>query len=220
MLEAKQPLKYIHYNNEMTMPYASFVAKLTGIFQVLSDRGQEKREAEKIELSFEKFQCKSLKNQIIACKFDFHRNSGTFAGTANVMSDHVQPVSQGQQFGHNRNVSAMGTTHTCTAPSTGIYLEDGTIFTGKYGREHLQLLSREEMQSLENARSKHSISKTKGGNRKIMATKRKSQPKFKKLKKELKESRRTFSVLQASTDLTVADTPKCNLSACCEWSCN
>ena len=30
------------------------------------------------------------------------------------------------------------TTHIGTAPSTGIYLEDGTIFTGKYEREHFR----------------------------------------------------------------------------------
>ena len=48
MLEAKMSLKHIHYKNERTMPYASFVAKLTGIFQVLSDGGQEKGEAKEI----------------------------------------------------------------------------------------------------------------------------------------------------------------------------
>ena len=42
ILEAKHSLKYIHYNNERTMPYTIFVAKLTVIFQVLSDGGQEK----------------------------------------------------------------------------------------------------------------------------------------------------------------------------------
>ena len=198
MLEAKHSLKHIHYKNERTIPYASFFANLTGIFQVLSDGSQEKGEAEKIELFFEKFQCESLNNEIIACKFDFHRNSGTFADTANVMADHVQPVSQSRQFGRNQNVSAMGTTHIGTAPSTGIYLKDGTIFTGKYGREHFQLLSREEMESLKNARSKHSSAKTKGGNRKIKATKRKSELKFKKLTKDLKESRLKLSVLQSS----------------------
>ena len=56
----------------------------------------------------------------------------------------------------------MGTTHTGTAPPVGIYLEEGTIFTGKYEREHFQLLSGEEMESLKNARSKHSGAKTKG----------------------------------------------------------
>ena len=61
-----------------------------------------------------------------------------------------------------------------------IYLEDGTIFTGKYVREHFQLLSREEMESLKNSRSKHSSAKTKGGKRKIKATKRKSELTFKK----------------------------------------
>ena len=101
LLEEKQSLKHIHYMNERTMPYASFVAKLTGIFQVLSDEGQEKGEAEKIELLFEKFQCESLKNETIACKFDFHCIGGTFDDTANVMADHVQPVSQSQQFGRN-----------------------------------------------------------------------------------------------------------------------
>ena len=111
------------------------------------------------------------------------------------MADHVQPVSQSQQFGCNQNVSAMGTTHTGTAPSAGIYLEDRNIFTGKYERENLQLLSREEMESLNNARSRHSSAKTKGGNRKIKATKRKSELKFKKLTKELKESRCTLSAL-------------------------
>ena len=120
------------------MPYASFVAKLTGTFQVLSDGGQEKGESEKIELFFEKFQCDSLKNEIIAWNFDFHHNGGTFADTANVMAEHVQPVSQIQQFGCNLNVIAMSKTHTGTAPSAGIYLEEGTIFTGKYERENLQ----------------------------------------------------------------------------------
>ena len=42
------------------------------------------------------------------------------------------------------------TIHTGTAPSTFIFLEDGTIFTGKYEREHFQLVSREEMESLKN----------------------------------------------------------------------
>ena len=168
------------------MPYASFVAKLTGIFQVISDGGQEKVKAEKIELFFKKFQCESLKNEIIACKFDFHRNRGTFSDTANVMADRVQPVSYSQQFGRNRNVSAMGMTYTGTAPSAGIYLEDGTIFTGKYEREHFQLLSGEEMESLKNARSKHSGAKTKGCKRKIKATKRKIEFTFNMIKKELK----------------------------------
>ena len=192
------------------MPYASFVAKLTGIFQVLSDVGQEKGEAERIELFFENFQYESLKNEIIACKFDFHRNGGAFADTANVMDDHVQPVSQIQQFSRNRNVSEMGTTHTGTAPSAGIYIEDGTIFIGKHGLENFQLLSREETESPNNSCSKHSSAKTKGGNRKIEATKRKSELKFKKLTKYLKESRRALSALQASTAPTVADTPKEN----------
>ena len=84
------------------------------------------------------------------------------------------------------------TTHSGTAPSTGIYLEDGTIFTGKYEREHLQLLSREEMESLKNARSRHGSAKTKGIESKIKATKRKSELTLKKMKKELKEIRHTL----------------------------
>ena len=64
------------------------------------------------------------------------------------------------------------------------------------------------MESLKNARSKHSNAKSKGGNRKIKSTKRKSDLKFKKLTKELKESRHTLSELQASTAPTVDDTPK------------
>ena len=100
------------------------------------------------------------------------------------------------------------TTHTGTAPYTGIYLEDGTIFTGKYEREHFQLLSREEMESIKNTPSRHISAKTKGGKRKIKATKRKSELTFKKLKKKLKESRRTLLVLQAPTAPTLADTPK------------
>ena len=130
------------------------------------------------------------------------------------MVDHVQPVSQSQQFGRNRKVSAMGTNHTGTTPYAGIYLEDGTIFTVKYGLEHFQLLSREEMESLKNASSKHSSDKTKVGNRKIKATKRKSDPKFNNLTKELKESRRTLSALQASTAPTVADTLKATPTRC------
>ena len=64
------------------------------------------------------------------------------------------------------------------------------------------------MESLKNACSKHGSAKTKGGNRKIKATKRKIEFKFKRLKKEQKESRFTLSALQASTALTVDDTPK------------
>ena len=99
----------------------------------------------------------------------------------------------------------MGTTHTCTAPSAGIYLEDRTILTGKYERENFKILSREEMGSLKNARSKHSSANNKGGKSKIKATKRKSEITFKNLKKELKESRRTLLALQASTAPTITD---------------
>ena len=84
------------------MIYASFVAKLPGIFQLLSDGGQEKGEADKIEHFFEKVQCKSIKNEIIAWKFDFHCNGDTFSGAANVTADHVQPVFQSQHFGRNQ----------------------------------------------------------------------------------------------------------------------
>ena len=75
------------------------------------------------------------------------------------------------------------TTHSGTAPYTGIYLEGGTIFTVKYERENFQLLSREEMESLKNACSRHSSAKTKGGNKKIKANKRKSELTFKKMKR-------------------------------------
>ena len=102
------------------------------------------------------------------------------------------------------------TTHSVMASSTGIYLEDGTIFTGKYESEHFQLLSREEMKSLKNAWSSHSSANTKGDKSKIKATKRKSELTFKKMKKELKETSRTLSALQAPTAPTVDDTPKKN----------
>ena len=171
-------------------------------------KAKKNGEADKIELFFEKFRCESLNNEIIAYNFDFHRNGGTFSDTANFMDGIVKPVSQSQKFGRNQNISAMGTTHTGTAPSAGIYIEDGTIFAGKYGRDHFQIFSREEMESLYNSPSKHGSSNTKGGNRKIKATKRKSELTFKKLTKELKESRRTLLALQASTAPTVSDTPK------------
>ena len=64
------------------------------------------------------------------------------------------------------------------------------------------------MDSLKNDRSKHSSAKNKGGNREIKATKRKSELTFKKLKKDLKESRRTLLALQQSTAPTVANIPK------------
>ena len=63
------------------------------------------------------------------------------------------------------------------------------------------------MESIKNARSKHSSANTKGGNRKIKVTKSKSELKFMKLAKNLKETRRRLSELQASTAPTVADTP-------------
>ena len=64
------------------------------------------------------------------------------------------------------------------------------------------------MESLKNACSKHNSANTKGGNRKIKATKRKGELKFKKLTKELKESCCTLLELQASTAPTIADTLK------------
>ena len=83
----------------------------------------------------------------------------------------VYNLFQSQQFGSNQNISAMGSTHTGTAPYSGIYLEVGSIFTGKYGNGHFKLLSREEMESLKNARSKHSNANTKDCNRRIKITK-------------------------------------------------
>ena len=56
--------------------------------------------------------------------------------------------------------------------------------------------------------NEHYSANTKCGRRKIKATKRESELTFKKLKKELKDSRHTLSALRASTAPTVADTPK------------
>jgi hypothetical protein len=206
LLEAKQTLKHLHYKNERTLNYAAFVAKLTGIFQVLADGDQEKGEAEKVDIYFDKFQCESLKNEIIACKFDFQRNGGTFAATANVMADHIQPIPQGQPFsrGGPRNVSGIGTTHTGSAPSSGVYCDDGTIFTGKYERDEYQLLSKDEMDALKDARSKHT-KKAEGGKRKIKATKKKQNIKLKKIAAKLKESDRKLSAVQASQAPTPDD---------------
>ena len=67
MLEAKALLKHIHYKSERTMPFATFSAKLTGIFQCLQDGGQEKGDPEKVELFFEKFLCDSLSGELIGC---------------------------------------------------------------------------------------------------------------------------------------------------------
>ena len=64
------------------------------------------------------------------------------------------------------------------------------------------------MESLKNDRSSHSSAKTKGGKKKVKATKRKSEFTFKKMKQELKESRRTLLVLEAPTSPTVDDTSK------------
>ena len=100
------------------------------------------------------------------------------------------------------------TTHTGTAPSTVIYLEEGTIFIEKYEHEHFQLLYREEMESLKNAWSRHSSAKTKGGKSKIDATKRKSEVTFKNMKKELKETHRILLALQVPTAPTIADAQK------------
>ena len=64
------------------------------------------------------------------------------------------------------------------------------------------------MESVKNTRSKHSGAKTKGGKRKIKATKTKTELTFKKMKKVLKETRCTLPALQALTAPTVADTTK------------
>jgi len=201
--EAKLVLKHLHYKSERTLPFASFVAKLTGIFEVLSDGGQEKGEQEKVEIFFEKFQCDSLSNEIIASKFDYGRNGGTFADTANTMADHVKPLAPNQQFGRNgRQVSAIGTTHTGQPPDAGIYLSNGSIFTGKYDNAVFNLLSREEKEALRTARSGHKG----GGNgrdkgsRKIKATKRKNTIKLKKVNQQLKDARRSIAALKATKD--------------------
>ena len=89
------------------------------------------------------------------------------------------------------------TTHSGMTPSTGIYLEDRTIFTGKYECEHFQLLSKEEMESLKNSWSRQSSAKTKVSKRKVKVTKSKSELTFKKMKKELKETLHTLLALQA-----------------------
>ena len=72
-----------------------------------------------------------------------------------------------------RPIVSNDTTNTGTATSTGIYPENGTIFTEKYEREHFQLLFREKMESLKNARSRHSSANTKGGKGKFSLLKEK-----------------------------------------------
>ena len=207
MLESKQLLKHLHYKSERQLPFATFVAKLTGIYQALSDGDQEKGEPEKIEIFFEKFQCDSLVNEIIACKFDYNRNGGTFANLANTMADHIKPVNSHQQFSRGRQVSAIGTTHVGQAPEHGVYLADGTIYTGKYEGNDYHALSKDDKDALRQARSNHKAggSNGKGHSRKIKAVRKQVSTKMKKVKKQLQDSRRSLAALQAAHSAVTPD---------------
>ena len=207
LLESKLLLKHLHYKSERQLPFATFVAKLTGIYQALSDGDQEKGEPEKIEIFFEKFQCDSLVNEIIACKFDYNRNGGTFANLANTMADHIKPVNSHQQFSRGRQVSAIGTTHVGQAPEHGVYLADGTIYTGKYEGNDYHALSKDDKDALRQARSNHKAggNNGKGHSRKIKAVRKQVSTKMKKVKKQLQDSRRSLAALQAAHSAVTPD---------------
>ena len=181
------------------MKYTTFVSKLHEIAQLFRDCGKEKDEDEKFELSFYKLKHQDLVIQK-ASSNTLYRCDGNmnFVDVSNLFAFDGQDLKPTLQMKRGIEVInlAAGSANKGYAPSSGIFLSNGFIFTGKYLSPTFGALSYDEKRKLGETRDGETGSNAKN-NQKVANMNLQNMEKAKMLNKKLKYLQRKVATLEA-----------------------
>jgi hypothetical protein len=201
--EAEVLRKTLHYKNERAMSFEKFLTNMQAMFTGFADNEEILTDAQKIRLLFEKVQCPSL-NQVkssLQVSYDLDQAGDvTFDFIANSMAAEAASL---PEYSQARNTSEIDTGgRSGSAPTSGVKMADGSIFTGFYPNFHdleesqKQIIYDERKRlGIVSKKAKHSSNRNGKSNRKTSATKSKDKA-IKKMTREIASMKSKFKDME------------------------
>ena len=163
----------LHYKNERSLVFSIFLDRMQKMFNIYEEEGEEFTENAKLCELFKQVQHPQLQDTVKALKVRFDMEGITYTQAANHLTATVSELPEyhltckvsalssgtprirgGGGSNHNSNIKKKG---GMQAPSKGVLMSDGSVFTGYY--PNWSELSKEDKQRMLDSRSK----KKKGG---------------------------------------------------------
>ena len=163
----------LRYKNDRSLAFSIFLDRMQKMFNIYEEEGEEFTENAKLRELFKWVQHLQLQDTVKALKVRFDMEGITYNQVANHLTAAVSELPEyhltrkvsasssgtprirsGGDSNHNSNIKKKGGTQ---APSKGILMSDGSVFTGYY--PNWSELSKEDKQQVLDSRSK----KKKGG---------------------------------------------------------
>ena len=192
--EADRMKKSLHYKNEKSLSFETFLTRAQKMFNIYEKQGEPMLEDAKLRFPFERTQHTGLQGHVQALKAGITTGNAISYTTA---ANHLSPaVSELQDYiAAHRKVAGVTTGPGHEAYYGEIYNSDGSIIADKY-IPNWNDLSNEDKRKVINERKRLGIRLGKGG--KGSATPGKGNNKaFKKLQKQNKKFKRKIQALQS-----------------------
>ena len=128
----------LHYRSERSMPFTSFLDRLQKMFNIYADEGEAYSEGAKIRELLKRVQHSQLQDTVKALEVRFDMDGLTYTQAANHLTAAVSKLAE---FQTTRKVSEIGadrlrggglSAKKSKAPTKGVFMPDGSIFTGFY----------------------------------------------------------------------------------------
>ena len=158
----------LHYKNKRSLVFSIFLDRMQKMFNIYEEEGEEFTENAKLRKLFKRVQHLQLQDTVKALKVCFDMEGITYTQAVNHLTAAVSELPEyhlthkvsalssgtpriwgGAGSNHNSNIKKKGGTQ---APSKGILMSDGSVFTGYY--PNWSELSKEDKQRMSDSRSK------------------------------------------------------------------
>ena len=192
--EADRMKKSLHYKNEKSLSFETFLTRCQKMFNIYEKQGEPMLEDAKVRFLFERTQHSGLQGHVQALKASITTGTAvSYTTAANHLSTAVSELPE--YTSAHRSVAGLTTGTGNDAGGGGIYNDNGTIAADKY-IPNWGDLSKEDRLKVLNERKRLGIKLGKGGKGSTTPGKDKSKA-FNKLKKENKKFKRKIQALQS-----------------------
>ena len=208
--EADRMKKSLHYKNEKSLSFKTFLTRAQKMFNIYEKQGEPMLEDAKLRFLFERTQHTGLQGHVQALKASITTGSAvSYTTAANHLSTAVSELPD--YITAHRKVSGVATGPKNDEGAMGIYNPDGSIIADKY-LPNWNDLSNEDKSKVINERKRLGIRLGKGGKGSASSGKDTNKA-FKKLKKQNKKFKRRIQALQSKVAVETDGDNKVTLDA-------
>ena len=194
--EAGRLQETLHYKNEQSLSFSTFLAKVQHMFNLFEEEGEPMTEAAKLRFLLDKVNHSQLESDVSALRVKNNlaadKDKVTFTKAENILAASVSNMPEYQSKA--RMVSALGQ-HQGDESENGSIYRDGKIFTGYY--KNWRELSKEDKDKVDAERVRMNTKKqpkNKQGGRKVSFAETKTA--LASQKKALKQAKRQITSLR------------------------